>query len=238
MIRNKIHRTRPMFVHAPGKMQYIPLWETIRDLSLSFPVKASKPKELTIVTFNNGKGHGVKGIDALESSLKAAGVEFVVLGKDVINWKNRIKVNLLNEFVEKVDTEYLLVSDSSDVVIVRDISSIVSDFLEFKCDALFNAEKMIWPLNLDVDIINFERSLHASLFLNAGLWIGKTRFAKEITDHILKTEIGDKSNSEQVCYKYCYREYHPRMQVDFNYRLFQGINRVDTSEVSILRPYL
>jgi hypothetical protein len=115
---------------------------------------------------------------------------------------------------------------------VNPLEPLIQIFQSTKSDALFNAEKMIWPPDLPSYIINFERKLHPYLFLNAGLWIAKTQFAKQILKECLgvSPETGY-TNSEQVAYKYCYRNLYPHMAVDYSSAIFQGLNRVSNNEI-------
>ena len=240
MIFNNLYRTSPKFVHASGRPEFLPLWETIKAIRPIF--HSSCPSNLTIVTYNNGPtGYNGKTNGLFEQSLERAGIQnFVVLGNGIKKWMNKLKIQLLQSFLPQITTKYVLSSDSSDVLLVRPLNGITEDFDKFNCQMLFNAEKNIWPTDLPADIVKFERDRTASIFpfLNAGLWIARTEFLlqhlHELNDYKFETK---HTMSEQIYYKYFYLNYSADIRVDCECKLFQNINRVEKDIIQINETY-
>lgn len=236
-MRNLIYNTYPRFVHASGRPQFLPLWQTIKYIDFQF--KTSCPDDLTIVTYNNGpEGYNGKTNGLFEQSLHRAGVDnFHVLGEGVKAWMNKLKISLLEQFIKHVKTEYILSSDSSDVLLIRGLEGLVDDFRTFNCEMVFNGEKNIWPTDLSQVIVDFEKRVAGDSvfpFLNAGLWIARTEFVRSKIGEIKRYTFQTKHLlSEQIHYKQFYFNYHPQVQVDFRCKMFQNVNRVDRKVLDI-----
>ena len=183
MIKNKLFGTNPIMAHAPGKLEFIPLWDCLCYMSKRPQFKTNLPDNITLITFNNGRefGHNGKKLGLLEESLDLFGIKYTVLGYGIKEWKNSMKIELIDEFLKKVETQYVLSCDSSDVFLINKFDNICKIFENIGCEALFNAEKNSWPIDLPQEIIKFGNSLNENYFLNAGLWMSTTQFAREIT---------------------------------------------------------
>jgi hypothetical protein len=130
-----------------------------------------------------------------EKSLLSCGIRnFHILGKNISFWRNSIKIQLLQDFLKNINTDYILVSDSADVVIVNNIHQIVKIFQTMNCQACFNAEKQHWPTTLPNSTFEFEKNTHPKSFLNAGLWISETNYAKKLIQ-LVQMEISFIQNS-------------------------------------------
>lgn len=230
MIFNKITQTHPFLAHGPGKKNFLPLWDDLIELRRLFPLKQKSPHNLTVVTFNNGEGFDEKPLGLLEEFL-----ESTVLGAGVKNWNNVMKIELLSNFLDSVKTNYVLVCDSCDVFVLRNLSDLVTNFQKMNCSAVFNSEKLNWPFDLPQYIIDFELMLNLNLRLNAGVWIANTDFAKQILAVCNKAP--PHKFSEQWYYKHAYFELWPQMKVDYNNFIFQGLNRVDKDEIDLMKLF-
>ena len=239
MIVNKIYGTKPVLAHAPGRLPYIPLWKDVTDFAREYKVKTKLPEEVSVVTFNNeNPGCTITGkkLGALEACLDRSEVPYTVLGRDEKEWKNRKKITLLRDHLETVGSKYVIVADSSDVFLVGKFEGVVESFLGFGCDAVFNGEKSLWPLDQAEHLVKFEKGLHPTKFFNAGLWIAKTDFAKELVEFCDGVQPETKYvNSEQARYKYAYHHFYPKIRVDFGCRIFQDLNRTGHDEVGFVK---
>lgn len=237
MIYNCITGSQPIFVHAPGRPEYTPLWPAVKSLSLMMPPRSYNLDNLTIATINNGGiAQNNKILGTFEKSLDLSGLSYEVLGSNVKQWQNKMKISLMYDFIKKVNTPYVLFSDSSDVILIRPINDLIKKFKSLNCKACFNAEKVNWPLDLPKNIIQFEKSLHPYLFLNAGLWIAESSFAKILIEEcMIINPRTSHIESEQVYYKFCYSKFYPDIKVDFDSILFQGLNRVDETEIRLFK---
>lgn len=224
MITNKITGTKPFFVHAPGKLEFCPCWTIALQLK-PFRIKSTNHNDITVITFNNGYAFDGKQPGSLEDSLRDSQVPFNILGESIINWRNNLKIELLHEFLPSVKTKYVLISDSSDVLLVGDFDSFFQKFSASGIKCCFNAEKMNWPPDMAI-LPN----------LNAGLWVAETTFAKELIN--LAKEANPPTqykNSEQAYYKIACSELN--VMVDINCTFFQGLNRVSPKDLYFFKPF-
>lgn len=234
MIFNKIFQQTPILAHAPGKIEFIPLWHEINNNSKIEKFECKKQDDLTIVTFNNGNYHNNKPTGTFEFCMSRNNLQYFVLGENIKNWKNKNKIDLLSDFINKIETKYILVADSSDVFLVNSTDTLIDKFLSFNCNCVFNAEKIIWPPDMPKQIENFENSLFKNNYLNAGLWIGKIEFIKTLLKFLKTIKVKTTyKNSEQIYYKYAYLNFYPEIKVDFTSCIFQGLNRVGKDELDI-----
>lgn len=206
------------------------------DVCRYFPMRQRVPENLTVVTFNNGvvQGYNEKPMGLFESFVDGC----CVLGSEIKEWQNKMKILLLFDFLGSVETEFVLICDSSDVFVVNRLDYLVEGFQEESCGACFNAEKRNWPYDLPEEIVCFENTKHPGMYLNAGVWMAYTEFAKFVVSSCLKTdEISDQhEESEQVHYKFVYSKLWPEMKIDADCSIFQGLNRTGTEELSLVKP--
>lgn len=231
MIVNKKFKTEPILVHAPGiKINRLKVWEKVLNWSKNIQANYQKPEDLEIITYNNKNNQSInnKKLGNFEESLIRCGIkEFTVLGKQVVNWKNKIKISLLKNHIKNCNKKYILSSDSTDVLLINNIESMIEKFLKMKCDMLFNAETLVWPTDLHKNILEFEEKtcIEGSKYLNAGLWIGKTEYVKKLLASNAKIIWTKKHpNSEQIYWKHQYFYNYPNIKIDNKCEIFQGLN--------------
>lgn len=232
MIYNKKFNTYPILAHAPGLIKFIPLWFDLLYLENLFRKKQKPPNNLTVVTFNNNleSGHNDKKTGLFERN-----IETNVLGQNIIEWKNSYKIPLLLNFLEKVTTDFVLICDSSDVFVLSDLSNIIEKFKNMNCSACFNAE-VLQQKNIDQNIIDYENEIQCNL--NAGAWIGYTKFAKNFVYKCNQLTKKYNYSSEQWYYKNIFFEHRECIKIDKNCSIFQGLNRIDREEIELIKPYL
>lgn len=238
MIINKLHGTYPILAHAPGKLDKVHCWNELLDLKNYSPLLTGPVDNLTIIVFNNGAavGYNDKPMGLFESSLKSHHISHVVLGANISNWQNSMKIPLLSEGIKCVKTDYVLFVDSSDVFLLGQLKNLIPLFTESGCRAMFNAERIQWPSDLPAEVLQFERSLCVDRFLNGGVWLAQTSFVPEITSRCSKiTPVTKHHQSEQVYYKYVLMDLYPEMQVDYQSRMFQCVNRTSNAEIEFVK---
>jgi hypothetical protein len=236
LVYNRAHRTTPGLVHAPGKLEESPWWNPVKQAVFATNAGYGGCESLAIVTWNSGAPDPILSVRGhtlgwFERSLAHFGVPHVVLGGDIgAAWNNRMKLDLTIEFLARSNREFVLGGDSSDVLLVADPRTMVDACRRHGARVLFNAEKHQWPREAR-ETARFERRVSRGPFryLNSGLWIGRRedclrafqsarRWADQLTAHL---------RSDQICWKYAYRELYPAIQVDWQCRVFQNLNRVD-----------
>ena len=224
MIRNIIHNTNPNIFHAQGKPFYCPLWNRIKTLSNTEKVI---PNNLDIITYNNGFAHPNKLPGSFEESIQN---KCSVLGTDISNWENVIKIKLTIQFLESSTKDYILACDSCDVV-VYSFENLIDKFISKNCDMLYNGEFKPYPYNLNHFSYMYEKSHFKPPFqhLNTGVWMGKREFALQFYRELSKYIEGN--TCDQKITREIYPNY-PTILVDDTCTIFQTLNSVD---LNILR---
>lgn len=140
---------------------------------------------ITIITWNNT---GIKG--CCELSLDKLGLDYLVLGKNIRNWRNINKITSALEVIDSIKTPYVMALDCFDVIVLRDPYEAVEKFKAMNCDMLFNGEKYFYPdyglmatgyYSITDKWKNFEANIEKSVwkYLNSGALLAKTEFYKE-----------------------------------------------------------
>jgi hypothetical protein len=226
---NKQFGTNPLVVHAQGFHADKPHWPPIRDAFFAQPPRQLGPAEgLAIITFNNG--HQAMGL--LERGLEHLGVPCHVLGRGIDPWLNsRDKPRLVLQALDELDGELILGLDSRDVLVLDDPRLIVRRFLgEFDCDLLFSADRMSWPAIMAFK--RYEDSLPGAdrsdfRYLNGGAWIGRREMVRQFFAAAVETApLPQAPESEQGILKQLLPRFHPRVQLDYQCRIFQNIGFV------------
>lgn len=224
------NKNTPYFCHAPGRMELNFQWNDFLFYSKINPLYTKKPEDLTIVTFmSSGKeiGYNSKRLQTFGNSLKRSNCEYATLISEGV-WNNTKKIKLLKDHSKKIDTKYTLVADSSDVLLLRKLDHLIKDFESFNRKAVFNSEKQNrWPPDLDPEVVEYENTLNTKMFLNAGLWMTETDFLAELLSNPMPKVKSSSRHlySEQRFYKHALLKYKKEIGVDFNNKLFVGLNR-------------
>ena len=223
---NRLFNTNPLVVHAHGSHSHKPYWQPIKDNFFSSPPQNfGNVDDLTIMTWNNG--HEAMGI--LEKSLDHLGVPYLVKGEGIKKWINsKHKPQLTFEAVNEIKTKYVLGIDSRDAIVLDNPQKIITRFEhDFSCELVFGADRLNWP-NLEKFKI-FEESIPEArnsefCFLNGGIWIGKTEFCKVFFQAAVQTEaLPEAPDSEQGILKQLFIKYYPKVQLDYECKMFQNI---------------
>lgn len=244
-IVNRVHRTLPAIVHAPGTSDESPWWPSIRRRVMAGTSRFDLPTGLAIITWNSGSPNAIVSrrghpLGTFERSLDHRGLPYTVLGRDRgSEWTNRMKLDLTLEFLAGTQAELILGADSSDVLLILPPAVIVARFNQQPAPVLFNAEKNPWPREA-APIFPFERMVAPRPFhyLNSGLWIGRRQALIEAFTEARRwaDRLTAKPDSDQICWKYAYRELHPQVGIDARCAVFQCLNQVRTEiEVDGLR---
>jgi len=147
---------------------------------------------ITIITWNNTE---IKG--CCELSLDKLGLDYLVLGKNIRNWRNINKITSALEIIDSINTPYIMALDCFDVIVLRDPYEAMEKFKTMDCDMLFNAEKIYYPdyglaatgyYSITDKWKNFEANIEKSMwkYLNSGALLAKTKFYKEFLINCLQ----------------------------------------------------
>jgi hypothetical protein len=139
-------------------------------------------------------------------------------------WQNIRKLRLLRDYLDRVDTDYVLFLDSHDTFVTSDLAGIVEAFRKLGCRMLFQADSHDWP--------PFEgtRDFYASnaepgtpfIYLCSGVFMGEVPFVRRVVDRALVTPPLI-AHDDQGVYKQIFPEFYPEAQLDYKCRLFQPL---------------
>lgn len=219
--RNLLYDTHPIIHHCPLDVPGF-LWNRLVRMKGHCPESLDKPDDLTIITFNN-TGHPM----LLENRLLASATDYVLLGANVENWRNPLKIDLLVEFLPSVSTPYVLVLDAIDVVITSKLSNLIERFGKFNCKMLFNSSSAIYPW--EPTYSSEEKRICRSIFchLNSGCFIAETDYCLQIYSEASKfsDEVTTEFHySDQIKLKAMYLKYYPDIKIDYRSDIFQVWN--------------
>lgn len=239
-IHNLLSNTDPLAAHCPGPLHFD--WQRFCDAAAAHTIKGDKRCDrLTFLTWN-ATSRSEKPNGVLEGSLSRFGVQPIVLGSGIKQWRNIKKFALTAEALRHVRTPYVLGADSSDVVVFRDPRLFVKRFEEhFSADLVFNATgSRCWP-ELP-EYVSFESTRPTAAlaqgrhWLNAGLWMGRTDFCRAYFAELAKAvPVVGYEYSEQAVVKREWPKWYPRVQLDYFSQLFQWFNE-DLSVMRLERP--
>jgi len=213
--------------------------------------KLSCPAHLTIVLIHNYEKESI-----LEKSLRYVGIENYVLLRVNGQWPSQaVKLIEMKKYIDSGDcpTEYILYIDSDDAVLRGDPGKAVQYLQEEECDLLFSytydrkhfnlMEKYLPETRRWADQLARDHGCE-QVYLNAGVFIGKTTFLKEIlniavefvTEHDISPAERNKlhrqgtlaealpefpkgAGSDQMIFRYLHPRFYPKVKIDFKRRL-------------------
>jgi hypothetical protein len=160
----------------------------------------------------------------LEETLDLQGIPYKLLGNGIKRWTNPHKIMLLKDHLGDVDTEFVLVLDANDVIIIRSLHDLLDKFRRFECQMLYNASSFVYPC--ETFYSSKEESITNKFFnhLNSGCLIGYTKFVHEVysqayefEDNITRTHY----YSDQIKIKSIYIKMYPKIKLDTRCEIFQ-----------------
>ena len=111
-------------------------WSTARDRTLGF----DWPSEIALVTYGNRPAAG-----PLEMQARRHGWPITVLGRDVADWQNVRKIDLLADYLRAATSPLVLACDGDDVLIGADPRAAAGELDRRRLDMLFAAESACYP---------------------------------------------------------------------------------------------
>jgi len=144
-------------------------------------------------------------------------------------WEKVNKLNLLIQAFEEVTTEYVLVTDANDVVILRDLDNeFISAWNQYNCNILYNAGQYNYPKALQVvkESVEWDNirnmNVYTNHYLNAGVCFGKSDVIKEFYKSaydIYESHEYEHIDSEQYYIKLAY-QHRDDVKIDNGCHLF------------------
>jgi len=174
--------------------------------------------ELSIVTFTSFRFPG-----SAQLSLEHLGVAI-----DVVHprepYSNLRRIFWLREYLERIETEYVLVLDSHDTFVTSDLFGIVDAFRKQGSRLIFQGEAFEWPRAGEISDFYDDIAPGDSPFryLCAGIMMGEREFLKRVLERACRLDPLH-PNDDQGVYKQVFREFHPECSIDTHCRLFQSL---------------
>jgi hypothetical protein len=227
----------PIFYHRPhGQPCHGITAEVIEDfnklcagvIANRAGIRFSKPHNITLLTYNNYKRRVL-----IEECYEAYGInDYVVLAKEIAAWDWSAKIRPVLDYLESgmCGSDYLVATDSDDILMVNDPSNIITLFETYSCDALFCNTFLDWPANREYREFEAQRyythQFHSHL--SAGGYVARRgaliKFLREI-----KVAFEEKSEwaldggvfNDQLAWRHLHYKYYPLIKVDFRCLIFQ-----------------
>lgn len=203
MLLNTLFNTRPIVLHAPciehEAENSRKIFLNIKNKFLSCPPATCVPDNYTLITWNT------KETSHLQDSLDHLGVDYHLLSYPQDEWINTKKIDLTYNFLDKVETKYLIGIDALDAIVLDDPQKIVDRFKSKDCKMLFNATVVSYPDYREdskisqlvdrsctrIEDIEFHKNIKINSpfkYLNAGAWIADTDFCKKFYKRVLEKD--------------------------------------------------
>lgn len=234
MIKNKIYNTNPCFFHAPGKIEKCIHWDDI--LKMDNKDEFQIPSNLEIITWNTNSNSYYKKLGTFEKSLNNHKIKYTVLNTKKAWTTNRLKISLTLDFLNKSKSEYILGADSSDVVLINNPEKIIDLLSIYNKKIVFNSEIKFWKPEILKDCFEYENKTSPGpfKFLNAGLWLAETNYAKTFFElvHSISQEFKELPYSEQACIKIASIN-NTNVGIDYKCCFFQCINQITNEHLEI-----
>ena len=197
--------------------------------------------------------HDYENPPIMEQSLVYTGIKNYVALKPKLNrpWYHSIKLvtilNYLNSGACK--TEYILFADSDDAVLRDDPRKAIQYLEEENCDLLFSNTKFRGGYECMPEVKDWAGQVAKEkgalgLYLNSGVYIGRTAFFREVVeaaaayvtdDDLSREEYGRRRRdgtlgerlpefpkacgSDQAIFRFLHQRFYPRLKVDYLGRL-------------------
>jgi hypothetical protein len=173
--------------------------------------------QLAIVTFTSFRFPG-----SAELSLHHLGLEIDVVRPRAARWDHMMKIGLMKEYLDALDTDYVLFMDSHDTFVTSDVLGIVDTFRKLDCKALFQADALDWPAHATEFYDRIATGDTAYRYLCSGIFMGETAFLRRVLARAVDTPpIGN--YGDQAIYKQIFPEFHPEARLDYHCELFQPL---------------
>jgi hypothetical protein len=240
MFRNIQYDTTPIVIHNNGPYRRR-FFYNLKSCLLSYPrrIKADD-LDITIFTWNNKPKK-----TCFERSLDSLGLDYFVIGKKVVEWRNIIKIALNYEFLKRVNTTYVMAADSRDVLLLDDPRGVVERMEALPgCLMLFNAERNHYPSRCHTKAFEkriFEQSTKRAVsregryfrYLNSGAWVARTDFCRSLHEEALQVK-PPFSRDDQGVYKVLYKRHYPSIQIDHDCEVFQTLWMTKPEEFEVI----
>lgn len=222
-ITHKTFFTHPAVIHFAGR-HLVQVTSVFRGLASNAFANITQQacEQITLLTWNNGsKDPKQRNLGTFEESCGWFGQPIHALGKGIDQFRLSQKTELVHEFLKHVSTPYILAADSNDCILLDYPVNILREYLKhFSCEMVISAGGN-HPTN--AELAAFEMSLPWARCvtlpgINSGSWIGRTEFVREYFSWCM--ERYHHLDDDQLQLRYGFRNFYPRVQIDYLRVLF------------------
>jgi hypothetical protein len=220
ILRNTLYGVTPVAVHCPGRgrTHNARPWQLFKSFRERVKPSFTLPDDTSLITWNNGPEMS----SDMERQCAEAGVPLTVLGRDGTPWSLVAKYELLRDFALSTDKPMVIAFDSQDVLIQGDLERCVKRLRELECEALFSAERNVFPddLEMDHEIACFELKHYKRpwVHLNAGMFVARRSFLADLPT------MPEEWRIDQRMWRYLQMRLWPMIRADDTCTVFQNIN--------------
>lgn len=154
-------------------------------------------------------------------------------------WNRANKANIIYQGLQYCPTEYCLIVDGNDVVIMNDLTDIINKFNVYNKDILYNPTCYMYP-HIVVDSVENRDELGKYNYLNAGCCIGKTqsllKFYKEVKNEVNNTY--HPIDSEQYYIRKIFDKHQDTVFFDYKSLIFQCWHKVKINAIQLEDIYI
>ena len=147
-----------------------------------------------------------------------------------MRWEKSQKPFLIYDSLLQCPTEYALILDGNDVVIMDDLTDIIDRFNTYNKKVLFNPTFYMYP-HIKVDDVPNREKLGKYCHLNAGCCFGKTidliNFYKEVKKEVNKDHCP--VDSEQYYVRKVFNKHQDEVFFDYKCKIFQCWHKAEIS---------
>lgn len=183
---------------------------------------------LTFITYSNYQAKTL-----LERCYDAYGMtNYVVVGREVLEWHWMAKIQPVLTYLESTEcpSEYIVLTDARDVLMVNNPSQIIQYFESYHCDLLFCNTMADWPPNKtyrDFETLTYyTHPLHCRL--SAGGYIARKSALMNYLRQIIEaaTEGAPWTQykggfDDQLSWRHLHCNYYPHIKVDYKSLIFR-----------------
>lgn len=222
------HNNKPIYVlHFPGSaINTIGKYHTNVNKDRIFEVS----KDITIISIIS---KDYAGTTTLEHQLNTNNIKMLNSAKNETEWDNTKKIKYILESLEQVKTEYVLILDGRDTIIVDNLTDdFLNEYKAFNKDIVFNSGTQPFP-KIAVEPLSEIKSIPGySKYLNAGICIGKKDSLIKFYNECEKIRLTLPDNkSEQLIVRMARQNNLDIVGVDYQCDLFRVCHLYDTTYV-------
>lgn len=220
------HNNEVSLLHFPGQQKNL-YWDKIQELK-ELPV--TKPDDISIVC--------ILTPDKLDEAplhyqLTKSGIEYYnSVPENHKMWINKHKPQYVVDALKQVNTEFTLVTDGNDVVLVDDLEKMKKAFFGYEKLIMFNATSNRFP-NIPLDFIPYVDEVPGTrqilfgpfCYLNAGVCFGYTDVLIQFYQEVAEATKYENVPSEQYYVRKVMGVHQDQVFFDYDCRMFQAFNR-------------